>query len=440
METKLKLISKRAREDKSFKFSTIVHLLNVPNLKECFYLLKKNKAAGNDGVSYSEYAEDLEENLAGLVKRMKSFSYRPQAVKRVYIPKSNGKQRPLGIPALEDKIVQMGITRILTAIYETDFLDFSYGFRVNRSCHDALKRLDNMIMSNPVNHIIDADIKGFFDNVDHTWLMRCLQERISDKNFLRLIVRFLKSGIIEHGKFYKSDKGTPQGGILSPVLSNIYLHYILDLWFEKKVKNMTKGYTGIVRYADDFIIFVQYKEDTNKIFFELKKRLAKFGLTLSQAKTRIIEFGRYAVNNAKAKGKNASTFNFLGFTHYCKKSRNDNFTVGRKTNRKKYNTKLKEMNIWLKSVRNLVKVKEWWKLLSAKLRGHFQYYGVSGNYRAIQNFYYHTLRLVYKWINRRSQKKSCNWETFNIYLRKYSLPKPKISHNFYSQNGYQCEY
>lgn len=436
METKLNLISKIAKRDKSCKFKNVVHLLNVRNLKECFYMLKKEKAVGIDGVSFEEYAENLEINLTELVRRMKSFSYRPQPVLRVYIPKSNGKQRPLGIPALEDKIVQMGITRILTAIYEEDFMDFSYGFRVNRSCHDALKRLDKMIMAEPVNHIIDADLTGFFDNVNHAWLLKCLEERISDRNFLRLIVRFLKSGIIESGNIHKSDVGTPQGGILSPVLANIYLHYILDLWFAKKIKEMVKGYAGIVRYADDFIICVRYKEDTYKIFFELKRRLAKFGLTLSKEKTHIIEFGRYAKENANNRGKKASTFNFLGFTHYCSKNRNGNFIVGRKTERKKYFTKMKEMNKWLKSIRNLMKMKDWWKLLTAKLRGHIQYYGVSGNYTAIKNFYYYTIRLVFKWMNRRSQKKSCNWKTFNTYLRKHPLPKPKIYHNFYTQYGY----
>ena len=436
METKLNLISEIAKKDKECKFNNVAHLLNVPNLNECFYMLKKGKASGIDGVTFEGYEENLDSNLEELVRRMKSFSYRPQPVKRAYIPKSNGKQRPLGIPSVEDKIVQMGITRILTAIYEVDFLDFSYGFRPNRSCHDALDRLDKGIMGNPVNHIIDADINGFFDNVDHKWILRCLEERIKDKNFLRLIVRFLKAGVIEEGKFHKTETGTPQGGILSPVLANIYLHYVLDLWFEKIIKKESRGYVDIVRYADDFIILVQYKDEAHRILLKLKHRIKEFGLELAKDKTKIIEFGRYAKVNANRRGKRAGTFSFLGFIHYCDRSRNGSFKVGRKTDRKKFAVKMKEINEWLKSIRNAIKIKYWWKILCAKLRGHFQYYGVSGNYRGIQRYYYLTIRLVFKWINRRSQKKSFNWEQFNNYLQKYPLPKPKIYHNMYTLFGY----
>jgi len=404
----------------------------VANLKECFYLLKKDKATGTDGISFEEYEQNLTQNLEKLVFRMKQFSYRPQPVKRVYIPKSNGKRRPLGIAALEDKIVQMCITRILVAIYENDFVDSSYGFRPKRSCHDALLSLNQMIMENPVNHVIDADIKGFFDNVSHKWMRRCLEERIGDKNFLRLIVRFLKSGIIEQGKYFDTEKGTPQGGILSPVLANIYLHYVLDLWIERSVKRETDGYVGFVRYADDFIICVQYKEDSRNILDGLMKRLMKFDLELSMEKTKVIEFGRYATENAKVKGKKPKSFDFLGFAHFCDKTRKGAFKVGRKTSRKKFSQKAREMNQWLKSVRNVAKPMEWWKILSAKLRGHFQYYGVSGNYRGIMKYYTLTIRLIYKWLNRRSQKNSFNWDGFNKYLQRHPLPKPKIHHNFYT--------
>lgn len=436
METKLNLISEMANSDKKLKFNNLAHLLNVPNLKECFYMLKKGKATGIDGVSIECYEKNLDSNLEELVRKMKSFSYRPQPVLRVYIPKSNGKQRSLGIPAVEDKIVQMGIARILTAIYETDFYDFSYGFRPNRSCHDALNKLDKIIMTKPVNHIIDADISGFFDNVDHKWMLRCLEERISDMNLLRLIVRFLKSGVVEEGKRYKSETGTPQGGVLSPVLANIYLHYVLDLWFDKVIKNKFNGFLDVVRYADDFIIIGQYKDEAHRILFELKQRLTKFGLELAKDKTRIIEFGRFAKANANGKGKRAETFNFLGFTHFCSKSRKGKFKLGRVTDRKKFATKMQEMNIWLKLVRNVTEMKNWWRILCSKLRGHFQYYGVSGNYRGIQRFYYLTIRLVFKWVNRRSQKKSFNWERFKRYLKLYPLPTPRIYHNFYTLFGY----
>lgn len=435
METKLNLITEIAKKDKKCKFRNLAHLLNVPNLTECFYMLKKGKASGIDGVSYESYKKNLEINLTKLVERMKSFSYRPQPVRRVYIPKSNGKQRPIGILTIEDKIVQMGMTRILNAIYEVDFLDTSYGFRPNRSCHDALDRLYNDITRKPVNYIIEADIKGFFDNVNQQLLMETLEERVNDKNFLRLIVRFLKSGIMEGGKFYKTEIGTPQGGILSPVLANIYLHYVLDMWIEEKVKKELRGYMSIVRYADDFIICVQHKDEANKILIKLRKRLKEYGLELAEDKTKIIEFGRYAKINSDRKGERAKTFNFLGFTYYSDKTRNDKFKVGRKTERKRFKEKKKAMNKWLKSVRNATKMKNWWETLGAKLRGHFGYYGISGNFREIGKFYYQTIKLVFKWINRRSQKKSFNWEQFIKHLKHYPLPKPKIYHK-YSLYGY----
>ena len=435
METKLDLITKRATEDKSFKFTSLAHLLNEESLKESFYMLKKNRAPGVDEVTCEEYEKYLNTNVQKLVKRMKAQKYYPQPVRRAYIPKDGGKTRPLGIPALEDKIVQMGVTRILNAIFEPNFLDCSYGFREGRSCHQALKQLDNTIMTEPVNHDIDADIRGFFDNVDHDWLMRMLKEKIADKNFLRIIKKFLKAGVMEEGVLEPTEAGTPQGGLCSPVLSNIYLHYVLDLWFEKRVKENMRGYVELVRYCDDFVIVAQYKEEAEKILSLLEGRLNKFSLDLAKEKTRLIEFGRYARANAQKKGKKPDSFDFLGFTHFCDKSRKGNFKVGRKTRKKKYNEKLKEMNSWLKSVRNMVGIEEWWKVLAAKLRGHYEYYGISGNYDSIMAFYIQTCDMAFKWINRRSQKRSMNWEQFGTYLKKYPLPKPEIKHNLYVLGG-----
>jgi len=433
MQTKLNLITKHTIKDKSFKFTSLAHLLNENSLKECFHMLKRNKAPGLDHVTYEEYETYLNTNIQKLVKRMKAGKYYPQPVRRVYIPKGEGKKRPLGIPALEDKIVQMGITRILNSIFEPNFLDCSYGFRSGRNCHQALKQLDNSIMTKPVNHLIDADIHSFFDNVDHDWLMKMLEEKIADKKVLKIIKKFLKAGIMEADKLYQTKEGTPQGGILSPTLSNIYLHYILDLWVEKIIKRDMRGYVELLRYCDDFIVLVQYKNEAEKILTEMDKRLNKFGLDLSKEKTRLIEFGRYAKINAK--DKKPDTFDFLGFTHFCDKTRNGSFKVGRKTRRKKFNLNLKKMNSWLKAVRNRVKTKEWWKIVSAKLRGHFEYYGISGNYTAIKDFYQLALRLVFKWINRRSQKKSMNWKQFINYLKYYPLPLPKIKHNIYIFNS-----
>jgi group II intron reverse transcriptase/maturase len=432
MVTQLALIAERAAREGRCLFNNLAHLLNEESLKECFYMLKREKACGIDAVSWTEYERELDRNLGGLVERMKRQAYKPQPVRRVYIEKANGKLRPLGIPAVEDKIVQMGMKRILEAIYEQDFLDCSWGFRPGRSCHQALDRLDKIIMCGPVSYVIDADIRGFFDNVDHEWMMRCLEQRISDRNFLRLVARFLKAGVMEEGKWWESDRGTPQGGVLSPVLANVYLHHVLDLWIEKRIKRGYEGLVEVVRYADDFIICVQQREEAERLMVELRERLEQFGLELSAEKTRLIEFGRYAQQNARRRGGRPGSFRFLGFTHYCDKTRRGAFKVGRKTDSKKLRAKLKEMNGWLKAIRNRYEAKVWWQVLRAKLNGHYRYYGVSGNYRSIQSYYWATVRLAFKWLNRRSQKKSMNWSRFHEYLERYRLPRPRIYHNFYT--------
>jgi group II intron reverse transcriptase/maturase len=363
---------------------------------------------------------------------MKAKRYKPQPAKRVYIPKNEHEKRPLGLPALEDKIVQKGIAWILEAIYEADFLDCSYGFRPGRSCHQALNTVDKTIMTKPIGYVLEADIKGYFDNVSHKWLMEFLQVRIKDPSFLLLIHRFLKAGYVEADRIVATEQGTPQGGNLSPMLSNIFLHYVLDLWFEKKVRPQTPRACYLVRYADDFICMVQYAGDAEHIEQALRERFTRFDLELHPEKTRVIRFGRYERQNAKRQSRRANTFGFLGFTHYCDISRKGRFIVGRKTSCKKFRMKCKELNNWLRQIRNYRKAKEWWPILQAKLRGHYQYYGVSGNMRSLQRFYLVTLRMALKWLNRRSQRKSFNRKRFEKYLEHYPLPEPRIVHNLYT--------
>ena len=430
--TKLALISEKARKEPKFQFTSLAHLLDEGFLKECYYSLGRDRASGIDGVSWKEYGERLDENLKSLVARMKAKRYKPLPARRVYIPKNEHEKRPLGLPALEDKIAQKGITRILETIYEADFLDCSYGFRPDRSCHQALNAVDKTIMARPINHIIEADIKSFFDKVSHDWMMKFLAVRIKDPSLLLLIRRFLKTGYCEADKIVETEQGTPQGGNLSPALSNIFLHYVLDLWFEKKIKPQVRGEVHLVRYADDFICMVQYVDDAQYIERALRERFAKFELELHSEKTRVISFGRYERENADKQNRKANTFNFLGFTHYCDKSRRGNFKVGRKTSQKKFRTKCKEMNNWLMKIRNCKEAKEWWPVLQAKLRGHYQYYGVSGNMPSLRGYYVLTIRMVQKWLNRRSQRKSFSWESFLKYLERYPLPMPKIVHNLYT--------
>ena len=436
---KLSLISGHAKRDSVFQFRSLAHHLNKEFLKDCYNSLNRNKAVGIDSVSWKDYGKNLDENLETLVKRMKRKKFKPQPARRVYIPKNDKESRPLGIPALENKIVECGIVRILESIYEVDFLDSSFGFRPNRNCHQAINRLDKLIMTKPVNHIVEADIKGFFENVPHEELMKFLRIRIIDTTLLNLIEKFLKAGYIDDGLLIRSEKGTPQGSILSPMLSNIFLHYVLDIWFDKTVKNHLRGFCELVRYADDFIAVVQYVDEARKVEKALKNRFNKYGFEINPDKSKTFSFGRFERINAERQHRKANTFTFLGFTHYCDKTRKGYFKVGLKTDSKKFRAKCKEMNAWLKAIRNLVKTKEWWKILQAKLRGHYQYYGVSGNMPAISKYYQITIRLVHKWLNRRSQKKRMSWSKLNHYLECYPLPKPSIRHNLYTLVTCNCE-
>ena len=387
VETKLRRIAEKARKEPGFKFTSLYHLMNKELLRGCFQRLRKDAAAGIDKMTKDMYAENLEVNLSNLVDRLHQMAYIPQPVRRKYIPKpGSAKQRPLGIPCFEDKLVQAGLVRIVESVYEQDFIEDSYGFRPSRSCHNALRALSETVENNPINHIVEADIKGFFDNVNQDWLNKFLAHRIEDKRIQRMVKRFLRAGVSEDGCVTVSDEGTPQGGVISPLLANIYLHYALDLWFEKIYRKSCSGYARLIRYADDFVVCFQYKQDAERFHMELGKRLGKFGLEVEPTKTKVMEFGRFAVQNAKRKGQRAETFDFLGLTHYCGTRRDGKgFRMKRITARKKFVAKLKIFKEWLKKARNQ-KTKDLWKTAIAKLRGHYNYYGVTDNLRGICTF------------------------------------------------------
>jgi group II intron reverse transcriptase/maturase len=407
-----------------------MHLFTEDALLACFGELKRNKAPGIDAVTVTEYEADLEANIRNLLKRLKTRRYRPQPARRVYIPKANGQLRPLGIPAVEDKLVQMVCKKILEAIFEVDFLDVSYGFRPRRRAHDALNDLDQTIMRQPVNYIVDMDIARFFDTVDHEWLLTFLRQRIVDGAFLRLIARFLKAGVVSEGKYLATEEGTPQGSVLSPVLANIYLHFVLDLWFERRIRLRLKGYARLVRYADDFVIGFQSEREARSFADTLPDRLNKFGLKIAQDKSRVIEFGRYRGPMARQQGRRLATFDFLGFTHYCDQTRRGGFKLGRQTTRTRFRRALMTLSQWLKGIRNRTRLQEWWPVLVAKLRGHYEYYGISGNIRELMRYYWRAVKLTYKWINRRSQCRSYNWEQFQWWLGCHRLPQPRICHRY----------
>lgn len=399
------------------KLQTLMCYVNKETLIEQHKKQMKGKASGIDGITKEQYDENLEQNIDELLARMRKFSYKPQAVRRTYIPKTGSdKLRPLGIPAYEDRLVQGCMAYVLNEIYETKFLDCSYGFRPDRNCHQAIRAINQTIMIKKVNYILDADIKSFFDNVDHEWLIKFLSNDIEDRNFLRYISRFLKSGIIEDMKHYESDKGTPQGGLISPVLANVYLHYVLDLWFEKAVRPNLKGEAYLIRYADDFVIMFQYENEAQKVYEALKVRLRKFKLELAEDKTRIIPYGRF-------KGTKES-FDFLGFSHHNSKTRTGKYTIQHKISKKKKKAKKQAIKEWLKGNmhENLVDVIE---RLNRKLIGMYAYYGINGTFKDIMGIYKYTKYKLYKIMCRRSQKK-IKVEKYKLILERIPIAKPKI--------------
>lgn len=431
-EDKLKVITEKAKRDKKLKFTSLAHLINEISLAQSYEKLNKASACGSDGVTVEDYGNNMGDNIAILNTLIRSKKYKPQPVRRVYIPKDgSGRTRPLGLPSVEDKLVQTVLKEILEAIFEQDFLDCSHGFRPGKSCHTAIGELDQEVMRKPINFVVEVDIKKFFDSVNHKWLYEMLRQRISDPVFLGLIWRTLRAGVMENGTATSSDEGTPQGGIVSPMLANIYLHYVLDLWFEKRFKKQAKGYVKLIRYCDDFVVVCESEHDAKQFLLQLKERLAKFSLEISKEKTQVIKFGKKAWRQANKTGSKVKSFDFLGFTHYCKANRNGWFGMGHKTSKKRLASKLKGFNQWLRNIRNICPMRNWWKLVKAKLRGYYNYFGINGNIKCLIQYYWYVKQICFKWINRRSQKKSMSWKQFVQYMQWNPLPEPKIYHNIW---------
>jgi group II intron reverse transcriptase/maturase len=429
--TELERIAARARRDSSARFVNLMHLLSAEFLAACFQELRKDAAPGIDGVTWQTFAEDLPQQLAHIVDWVKRGQYWPQPVRRVHIPKDEHSTRPLGLPTLRDKLVQLALTKILTAIFEGDFLPVSYGYRPGRNAHQALQALETCLGTCPMTTVIDADLTAFFDSVDHAKLRIALEQRVADRKFLRLIDRFLAAGILEDGHVQATTQGTPQGGILSPILSNIFLHYVLDRWLTHTVFPRLAGDAALIRYADDFVVCLQDAEEACGVVRMIRERLQRCGLQLSEQKTRVLSFGRTAWRHWRAGGAKPETFDFLGFTHYVTTTRSGYFRVGRTTCRKNFRRSLRALKAWLRQVRH-VPLKEWWGRLKAKLQGHYQYYGVCGNFAALVRYAYEVRRLLARILVTRSQRGRSLWPWLVRYLERYPLPRPRITCTWYT--------
>ena len=428
MSTNLKWIGEKARKEPKLVFTNLYHhVTDVDNLRACYEALPGNRAVGVDGVIKEEYGKNLEENLQNLSGRLKRMGYRPRPKKRSYIPKPGSKKgRPLGISCFEDKIVELAVKRVLEPIYEAVFEDSSYGYRPGRSQHECLDELGKTVQQKRVHYIVEADIKAFFDEVNHEWTIKFLEHRIGDPRVIRLIKRMLKGGTMEDGLVKATEAGTPQGSILSPLLSNIYLHYVLDLWFSRKVAKQSRGEAYYFRFADDFLACFKYRTDAEEFLSKLKERLEVFGLRTAEEKTHCIEFGRFARDNARKRGEKPKEFTFLGFTHYCGKTKKGHFKVKRRTSRKKMAQSLNKFAGWVRKARSVLRKGKMLEAAKVRVHGHLNYYAITDNSAQCKNYVYHVEHLLFKWLNRKSQRKAYTWPQFAQALKWVDWPTPRI--------------
>jgi group II intron reverse transcriptase/maturase len=428
----LERVRRAARKERKQRFTALLHhVYDVDRLRDAYLALRRNASAGIDGETWQHYGEGLERNLADLADRLKRGAYRASPVRRVYISKPDGRQRPLGVPTLEDKMVQRAAVEVMNAIYEEDFIGFSYGFRPQRSQHQALDALAVGLDEKRVNWVLDADIRGFFDAVDHEWMVKFIEHRIGDRRIVRLIQKWLSAGVLENGEWTPSDVGTVQGGSISPLLANVYLHYVFDLWTDRWRKTQTRGDVIVVRYADDVILGFQHREDAERFLAELRDRFATFGLELHPDKTRIVPFGPRVWSEWRVgRGQKPGTFDFLGFTHISGKRRSGRYGLMRKTIRKRWQAKLREVKTELRR-RMHHTIPEHVSYLRSVVGGHIRYYGVPGNYARISAFRHHVLK-IWRWtLSRRSQSRLVTWDRMNRYSR--AIPRPRIVHPWPNQ-------
>jgi len=425
--TKMQRIARLSRSCVDRNFDSLMHHYNQTELTDCFLRLNRKKAKGIDGVSKDEYGKNLASNIKTLIDKMKTMSYRPGAVREVLIPKGNGKFRPLGISNFEDKLVQMQTAKILNHIYDPIFYEDSYGFRPGRNCHQAIKALSQHLYKENIETVIDIDLENFFGTIDHDLLIDILQEKIKDKRFIRYIKRMLKAGVLSNGELTMSDEGTPQGSVCSPVLANIFAHYVIDTWIENVVKPRCRMGIKMFRYADDIVICCKSEHDALRIKQALNQRLNKYKLRMNEEKTKLVPFSK----KKSKRGIKQGTFSFLGFEFYLGKSKR-NFIIPKiKTNGKTLRNKLKRVAEWSRNIRNRKPLNYIWKIYISKLRGHVQYYGVSHNTKYVEIFMEKATRIVYKYLNRRSHKRSFNWESFREYIKRSPFPKATVIHNLF---------